>query len=98
MLHILTPHFPFTLEHCVLALRIKETELLVYRRPQTRMRELIEQVLVHLVLLACEEHLCLIQVDPSLQEVIVISPGLQDLKPDAGNVAESISSEGLLVG
>ena len=97
LLHILTPHFPLT--GGITSLALEETEALSNSCTQTRVSQLIEQVLVQQVLLAGEELLCLylVQVDPRVQEVIVLSPGLQDLKPDAGYVTECIGSEGLLV-
>ena len=97
LLHILTPHLPLT--GGIASLALKEAKVLSNSRTQTGVSQLIEQVLVQQVLLAGEELLCLylVQVDPRVQEVVVLSPGLQDLKPDAGYIAERVGSEGLLV-
>ena len=98
LLHILTPHLPLT-DDIFFFLALEETEALTNSRTQTGVSQLIEQVLIQQVLLAGEEllSLYLVQVDPRVQEVVVLSPGLQDLKPDAGYVTECIGSEGLLV-
>ena len=97
LLHILTPHLPLT--GGITSLTLEETEALTNSRTQTGVSQLIEQVLIQQVLLAGEEllSLYLVQVDPRVQEVVVLSPGLQDLKPDAGYVTECIGSEKFLV-